>query len=49
MKDPNQLATSFITSFGMYCYVTMGATYQRCMQHVFGDHIGELLRRTQTI
>jgi hypothetical protein len=33
--------------FGIYCYVTMsfglrnaGATYQRCMQHVFGDHIG---------
>jgi hypothetical protein len=31
----------------MYYYVTMsfglrnaGATYQRCMQHVFGDHIG---------
>ena len=31
----------------MYCYVTMpfglrnaGATYQRCMNHVFGDHIG---------
>jgi ribonuclease HI len=31
----------------MYCYVTMsfglqhaGVTYQRCMQHVFGDHIG---------
>jgi hypothetical protein len=31
----------------MYCYVTMpfglrnaGATYQRCMQHVFEDHIG---------
>jgi hypothetical protein len=31
----------------MYCYVTMpfglrnaGATYQRCMQHVFGEHIG---------
>jgi hypothetical protein len=30
-----------------FCYVTMpfglrneGATYQRCMQHVFGDHIG---------
>jgi hypothetical protein len=42
----DQLATSFITPFGMYCYVTMpfslrnaGATYQRCMQHVFGDHI----------
>jgi hypothetical protein len=47
MKQSDQLATSFITPFGMYCYVTMpfglrnaGATYQRCMQHVFGDHIG---------
>jgi hypothetical protein len=47
IKESNQLATSFITPFGMYCYVTMpfglrnaGATYQRCMQHVFGDHIG---------
>jgi hypothetical protein len=47
MKESDQLATSFITPFGMYCYVTMpfglrnaGATYQWCMQHVFGDHIG---------
>jgi hypothetical protein len=47
MKESDQLATSFIMPFGMYCYVTMpfglrnaGATYQRCMQHVFGDHIG---------
>jgi hypothetical protein len=47
MKESYQLATSFITPFGMYCYVTMpfglqnaGATYQRCMQHIFGDHIG---------
>jgi hypothetical protein len=47
MKESGQLATSFITPFGMFCYVTMpfglrnaGATYQRCMQHVFGDHIG---------
>jgi hypothetical protein len=47
MKEFDQLATSFIMSFGMFCYVTMpfglrnaGATYQRCMQHVFGDHIG---------
>jgi hypothetical protein len=47
MKESDQLATSFITPFGMYCYVTMSfglrnadATYQRCMQHVFGDHIG---------
>jgi hypothetical protein len=46
MKESDQLAASFITPFGMYCYVTMpfglrnaGATYQRCMQHVFGDHI----------
>jgi hypothetical protein len=47
MKEFDQLATSFITPFGMYCYVTMpfglrnaGATYQRCMQHIFGEHIG---------
>jgi hypothetical protein len=47
MKESDQLATSFITLFGMFCYVMMsfglrnaGATYQRCMQHVFGDHIG---------
>jgi hypothetical protein len=47
MKESDQLTTSFITPFGMYCYVTMpfglwnvGATYQRCMQHVFGEHIG---------
>jgi hypothetical protein len=48
MKESDQLATSFITPFGMYCYVTMsfglrnaGATYQRCMQHVLEDHIGK--------
>jgi hypothetical protein len=47
MKESDQLETSFITPFGMYCYVTMPfglrnaeATYQRCMRHVFGDHIG---------
>jgi hypothetical protein len=47
MKESDQLATSFITPFGMFYYVMMsfglrnaGATYQRCMQHVFGDHIG---------
>jgi hypothetical protein len=47
MKESDQHATSFITPFGMFCYVTIpfdlqnvGATYQQCMQHVFGDHIG---------
>jgi hypothetical protein len=47
MKESDQLTTSFITPFGMYCYVTMpfdlqnaGAMYQRCMQHDFGEHIG---------
>jgi hypothetical protein len=47
MKESDQLATSFITPFGMYCYTTMpfglrnaGATYQRCMNHLFGEHIG---------
>jgi hypothetical protein len=46
MKESDQLGTSFITSFGMYCYVTIpfglrnaGAMYQRCMQHIFRKHI----------
>jgi hypothetical protein len=50
MKESDQLATSFITPFGMYCYTTMpfglrnaGATYQRCMNHVFGEHIGRTI------
>ena len=50
MKESDQLATSFITPFGMYCYVTMpfglrnaGATYQRCMIQVFGEHIGRTI------
>jgi hypothetical protein len=50
MKESDQLATSFITPFGMYCYTTMpfglrnaGATYQRCMNHVFGEHIGRMI------
>jgi hypothetical protein len=47
MKESDQLATSFITPFGMYCYISMpfglrnaSATYQMCMNHVFGEHIG---------
>ena len=46
MKDSDQLATSFITPYGSYCYVTMpfslknaSATYQRCMQQCFADQI----------
>ena len=46
MKESDQLATSFITPFGSYCYVSMpfglknaGATYQRCMQACFSDQI----------
>jgi hypothetical protein len=48
--ESGHLTTSFIMPFGMYCYVTMpfslrnaGATYQRCMQHVFGDHIRRIV------
>jgi hypothetical protein len=43
----DQLATSFVTLFGTYCYKTMpfglknaGTTFQRCMQRVFGELIG---------
>jgi hypothetical protein len=50
MKESDKLVTSFIMPFGMFCYVTMsfglrnaGATYQRCMQHVFRDHIGRTI------
>ena len=46
MKESDQLATSFITPFGSYCYMSMpfglknaGATYQRCMQACFSDQI----------
>ena len=46
MKESDQLATSFITPFGSYYYVSMpfglknaGATYQRCMQSCFSDQI----------
>jgi hypothetical protein len=47
MKESNQLATSFVTPYGTYCYVTMpfdlknaGATYQRTMQKCLADQIG---------
>jgi hypothetical protein len=47
MKESDQHATSFITPYGTYCYVTMpfglknaGATYQRTMQKCLADQIG---------
>ena len=46
MKESDQLATSFITPFNSYCYVSMpfglknaGAMYQHCMQACFSDQI----------
>jgi hypothetical protein len=46
----DQLATSFITSFDVYCYQTtpfglknVGATFQRCMRRVFGELIGRII------
>ena len=49
MKEFDQLATSFITPYGSYCYITMpfglknaGATYQWCMQQCFADQIDSL-------
>jgi hypothetical protein len=53
MKESDQLATSFITPFRMYCYVTMpfglrnaGATYQRCMNQCSADTSVERSRLT---
>jgi hypothetical protein len=50
MKESDQLATSFITPFGIYCYITMplrlknvGATNQRCMNTVFSELIGRIV------
>ena len=47
MRKSDQLATSFTTPYGMFCYVTMpfglkniGATYQQTMQHCLHDKIG---------
>ena len=47
MRESDQLATSFITPFGSFCYISMpfglknaGATYQRCMLNCFRDLIG---------
>nr|CAB3453764.1 unnamed protein product [Digitaria exilis] len=49
LKESNQLATSFVTPYGVFCYTMMafglknaGATFQRCMNQCLGD----LVRRT---
>ena len=48
MKESDQLATSFITLFGSFSYITMSfglknarATYQCCMLKCFRDLIGQ--------
>ena len=50
MKESDQLVTSFITPFGLFCYITMpfglkntGATYHRCMLKCFEDLIGRAI------
>ena len=55
MKETDHLATSFITLYCSYCYITMpfglknaGATYQRCMQQCFADQIDPLDQPDQT-
>jgi hypothetical protein len=47
LKEEDQLATSFITPFGAYCYITMpfglknaGATYQRAIQNTLKPQLG---------
>jgi hypothetical protein len=47
MKESDQLATSFVTPFGPFCYLSMpfglknvGATNQRCMFKCFRSQIG---------
>jgi hypothetical protein len=46
MCTADQLATSFITLFSVYCYQVMpfglknvGAIFQRCMRRIFGELI----------
>jgi hypothetical protein len=50
MKESDQFATSFITPFGSYCYVTMpfgikmlAQPTRRCMIRNFGDLIGQIV------
>jgi hypothetical protein len=48
LKEEDQIKTSFITPFGIYCYTTMsfglknaGVTYQRAIQRCLKDQIGK--------
>jgi hypothetical protein len=48
LKEEDHSKTSFITSFGTYCYKTMsfglkntGATYQRAIQTCLSEQIGD--------
>jgi hypothetical protein len=48
MKVEDEEKTTFITPYGMFCYMTMpfrlknvGATYQRCMQACLHDQISD--------
>lgn len=50
MNESNQPSTSFITPFGLYCYVTMSfglkntnAMYKRCMIKCFDNLINRVL------
>ncbi|TKC12034.1 reverse transcriptase-like protein, partial [Robertmurraya kyonggiensis] len=48
LKESDQLATSFVTPCGVFCYTAMafglknaGATFQRCMNQCLGDLVGQ--------
>ena len=50
MNPSDQLATSFITPFGAFCYTSLPfglrnaeATFQQCMQKCFQEQIGRNL------
>ena len=50
MNSKDEVHTSFITSFGTYCYKVMpcglknaGATFQRCVTKVFKPQLGRFM------
>lgn len=51
MNEADQLATSFITLFGLYCYTTMpfslkntGAMFQKTMIKCFDKLVGTIIK-----